>query len=288
MAGGWFTTGATHKLGGFDVGVSVSAVMLPTSEETFDPTKLGLSSNTVPSSNIAPTVVGPRPPQSANPYANYTFVNNGVTIASVPGPGGLDLKNSIGSNTVPVPMFQVGIGLIKSTDLKIRLLPEQKFGDSKAKMFGIGLMHDIKQYFKGVKVLPFDLSVLAAYNSISGSTGLTNTNTSQTDGIPSSTDGKSTYSFNSWLFQALISKKLSVVTFYGGVGYGTVSTKADLTGTFTLDNPTPIPASTKLTNPFSTKYSNNGIKLTAGIRLKFGPIYLSGDYTVQKFNVFTA
>ncbi len=190
-------------------------------------------------------------------------------------------------------MFQVGIGLIKSTDLKIRFLPEQKFGDSKASMFGVGLMHDIKQYFKGVKVLPFDLSALVAYNSISGSTGLTNTNTSQTDGLPSSSDGKSTYSFNSWLFQALISKKLSVVTFYGGVGYGIVSTKANITGTFTLDNPlfpnpalNPVPV--KLTNPFSTKFDNNGMKLTAGIRLKFGPIYFSGDYTVQKFNVFTA
>lgn len=296
MASGWFNTAATHKLGGFDLGLTVSAVMLPTSDETFDPTKLGLSANTVPSSNIAPTVIGPEKPTGA---AQYTFKNNGVTIASVDGPQGLDLKGAIGSNAVPVPMVQLGVGLIKNTDLKIRLLPEQKLGaDGRIKMFGVGLMHDIKQYFKGVKALPFDLSALVAFNSISGGTKLINTRTdpnlgnnpNQFDGVPYSSDGNSTYTFNSWLFQALISKKISVLTFYGGIGYGIVSTKADITGSFILDNPvlqgSPNPGP-PIKNPFSTTYNNNGMKLTAGMRFKFGPIFLSGDYTLQKYNVLT-
>ncbi len=92
MASGWFSTGATHKLGGFDLGISVSAVMLPTSEETFDPTKLGLSANTIPTTNIAPTFIGPKTPPGITPYAKYNFVNNStgvpVTIGSVDGPEG--------------------------------------------------------------------------------------------------------------------------------------------------------------------------------------------------------
>lgn len=301
MAGGWFNTAQNHKLGGFDLGVTVSAVFLPTADETFDPTKLGLSANTVPTSNVAPTFIGPKTPPGATPYAQYKFVNNGVTISSVDGPEGLDLKKSIGSNAVPVPMVQAGIGLIKNTDLKIRFLPEQKLGnDSKVKMFGVGIMHDIKQYIPGVKMVPFDLSVLVAYNSISGNTSLVNTRVDPNppfngypnwnDGVPYSNNGNSSYTFDSWLFQALISKKVSIITFYGGFGYGVVSTKAKITGTFVLDNPLyPDPKTnpTKITNPFSTTYKNNGLKLTAGVRFKLGPFYLSGDYTVQSYNVLS-
>ena len=304
MASGWFNTAKTHKLGGFDLGVTVSAVMLPTSDETFDPTKLGLSPNTVPSSNIAPTVIGPKSDPS---YATYKFVNNGVTIpqagyAQIAGPEGLDLKKAIGSNAIPVPMFQAGIGLLWNTDLKIRLLPEQKSSDGKTnlKMLGFGLLHDIKQHFPGMKLMPFDLSVLAAYNSISGGTSLVNTRldpsppyngyANMDDGVPYSADGSSNYTFNSWLFQALISKKLSIITFYGGLGYGTVTTKAAITGSFVLDNPafrgTPNPTP-PIKNPFSTTYTNNGMKLTAGMRFKLGPFYLSGDYTVQTYNVLS-
>lgn len=294
MTSGWYTTAANHKLGGVDLGVSLAVVTLPSSEETFDPFKLGLSANTVPKTTPAPTFIGPKIP------SQYTITNNGYTIANVDGPEGLDFKKNIGMNAIPVPIIQLGVGLIKNTDLKVRYLPEQKSGDSKLSMIGFGLMHDIKQHIKGVKMLPFDLSFLVAYNSISGSTSLINTRVdpltgywNQTDGVPYSNNGKGNYTFNSWLFQALVSKKVAVLTFYAGVGYAAVSSKATITGSFVMDNPiypgdpSTNPAKITLTDPFSTTYSNSGMKATAGMRLKLGPIYFSGDYTVQKFNALT-
>jgi len=294
MTSGWYNTAQAHKVGGVDLGISLAVINMPTSEETFDPYKLGLSANTVPSTTQAPTMIGPKIPSS------YTITNNGYVLANVDGPEGLDFKKSIGMNAIPVPIIQLGVGLIKSTDLKIRYLPDQKKGDSKISMLGFGLMHDIKQHFKGVKMLPFDLSLLVAYNSISGSTSLTNTridnaapfngHPNETDGVPYSNDGKANYTFNSWLIQALISKKVAVLTFYAGVGYTAVSTKANITGHFILDNPAYIGTTNPgppIVDPFSTTYTNNGMKATAGMRLKLGPIYFSGDYTVQKYNVIT-
>jgi hypothetical protein len=268
-------------------------VNLPTSEQTFDPTKLGLSTNTVPSSNIAPTFIGPK-----NINTTYKITNNGYVLANVDGPEGLDLKGSIGMNAVPVPIVQLGIGLIKNTDLKIRYLPEQKKSDSKISMLGFGLMHDIKQHIPGVKMLPFDLSVLVAYNSISGTTTLRNVridpNTgypNQLDGVPYTSDGKGNYTFNSWLLQALISKKVAVLTFYAGLGYMAVSTKASITGSFILDNPLynngPTNPGPPIKDPFSTTYKNNGLKFTVGMRLKLGPIYFNGDYSLQQFSALT-
>ncbi|GHN01416.1 hypothetical protein WSM22_29050 [Cytophagales bacterium WSM2-2] len=283
MTSGWYHTGQAHKPLGFDLGVTVSAVMIPSAEETFNPTKIGLSSATVPQQTIAPTIVGPN--TSSSYQVNYT--QGPLTVSqTINGPTGLDLKKNIGGNWVPVPMIQLGIGLIKNTDLKIRYAPEISNKDYNLKLLGFGLLHDVKQYIPGVKSLPFDLSVLVAYNSISGSSKISNTNTSA-DGVPYTTDGNFSYKFNSWVGQAIISKKFSVLTGYLGVGYGSVSTKMNIDGHFVLDPYTPLTIANPVVNPFSTSYSNNSLKLTMGMRLKLGPIYFNGDYTVQKYNALT-
>lgn len=286
MTGGWYHTGKTHNKLGVDLGVSVSTVMLPSSEETFNPTKIGLSGTITPNQTVSPTIIG-SDNVSPNSY-NVNYTQGPITVSqSFTGPQGLNFKKNIGGNWVPVPMIQLGIGLIKSTDLKIRYLPEQKYGDnSRVKMLGFGLMHDIKQHIPGIKMLPFDLSVLVAYNSVDGTSSLVNTNTGN-DGKPYSTDGKLSYTLNSWVAQAIVSKKVAVLTFYLGVGYGAVSTKAKITGRYVLDPYNATTIANPLIDPFATNYSNNSAKLTTGIRLKLGPIYFNGDYTVQKFSALT-
>ncbi len=282
MTSGWYTTGKAHKTLGFDLGVSLSAVFTPSSDNYFTP---ALSSNTTfknltnPSQG-APSVVGPKditeykstydPDGASGSLPQQTFTING--------PEGLDLKKNIGFSALPVPMIQLGIGIIKNTDLKIRFVPEQKSNSVTFKMFGIGVMHDIKQHIPGIKKLPFDLSVLAAYNSVSGTASL-----ASTSGVTSN-DGSLAYKLNSWVAQAIISKKISVLTGYLGVGYGSVNSNVDITGTFMVPTST-IPFSIK--DPLALGLSNSSAKLTAGIRLKFGPVYLSGDYTLQKYDALT-
>jgi hypothetical protein len=179
-------------------------------------------------------------------------------------------------------MIQLGIGLIKNTDLKVRFIPTTTSGASKVSMLGFGLMHDIKQHIPGIKMAPIDISILLAYNSVTGSTSLINSN--PLDSRPDSKDGKVSYKLNSWVAQAIVSKKFAVLTLYGGLGYGSVNSNVDVTGTYTIVG---SPASFDIKDPASIKFSNTGIKATAGMRLKFGPIYLNGDYTFQKYNALT-
>jgi hypothetical protein len=88
------------------------------------------------------------------------------------------------------------------------------------------------------------------------------------------------------LFQALISKKISVITFYGGIGYNTINTTSDLKGSYVIvDNPTGTDF--VLTDPVSLQFKNNSFRLTAGVRLKLGPIYLNGDYSIQEYNTLS-
>ncbi len=97
-----------------------------------------------------------------------------------------------------------------------------------------------------------------------------------------------TYSMNAWLIQGLISKKISVITFYGGIGYNAVKTNADLKGSYMLpDDDLNDSNNEVLKDPISLGFKNNSLKVTAGIRFKFGPIYLNGDYSIQEYNTLS-
>lgn len=284
--GGWYHTAKAHNSLGFDFGVSANAVFLPSSKYYFTPSTLGLQ-NTVlidPSTGKAPTVVGP----SEQTTYQSTIDTNGDGAPdqtfSFAGPEGLDFKENIKVSGVLAPTVQLGIGIIKNTDLKIRWMPEVETGDSKVKLLGFGLLHDVKQHIPGLKTLPFDLSVLVAFTKIQGTTS-----TEGEFGKPQNDQRQQLldYRMNAWLFQALISKKISVVTFYGGIGYNTINTTSDLTGSYVIvDDPTGN-NDFVMKDPVSLKFKNNSFRVTAGVRLKLGPIYLNGDYSIQEYNTLS-
>jgi hypothetical protein len=283
MNGGWYHTAKAHKSLGFDIGVSVNTVFIPSSRNYFDPNALELETLTSFTSDapngLAPTMVGPKD------HTTYT-VNVGDTnndgqdeTATFDGPEGLDFEEQFKMSAVLAPTAQIGIGIYKNTEIKFRFMPEVESGASRVKLFGLGILHDIKQHIPAIKLLPFDLAIVAGFTKVDGETGI--------DGVfnPSPSDTRPqilNYSMNAWLIQALISKKISVVTFYGGIGYNSIKTTADVTGSYVVeyDNDTQV----TFTDPVSLEFKNNSFRLTAGVRFKFGPIYLNGDYSFQEFN----
>ncbi|NJM25630.1 MAG: hypothetical protein HC859_09200 [Bacteroidia bacterium] len=284
LNGGWYHTAKAHKTLGFDLGVGIHAVFVPTSKRFFDPSALNLqtvSGFTSTSPNgLAPTVIGAD--ETTTYQLNADINGDGVVDSqdSFEGPPGLDLKKEIGTSAVPMATFQLGVGIYKNTDIKFRLVPEQKVGDSKIKLIGFGIMHDVKQHIPGIKLLPFDLSVLIGYTKISGTAGLSGEFDSGGDTRPQ----QLSMDMSAWLFQALISKKFSVVTFYGGIGYNAVKTDADVTGTYVIFDDPSGTNDIQFTDPVSMTFKNSSARITAGIRLKFGPIYLNGDYTLQEYS----
>jgi hypothetical protein len=68
------------------------------------------------------------------------------------GPEGQSLKDAIKiADALPVPMYQLGLGLPKGFELKVRFAPTVKMDDFQFNLFGIGIMHDVKQYIPGIK-----------------------------------------------------------------------------------------------------------------------------------------
>lgn len=272
--GGWLTTAKAHKKFGFDIGVSFTGVFIPSSENFFSPNSMGLEQTTLisPGSGQAPSIVGPKDETTyeVNDPINGTF--------QFDGPEGLDFESTFKISGVLTPMVQIGIGTVKSTDLKIRFMPKVSAGNTDVQLWGVGVLHDIKQWIPGLKMTPIDLSVLVAYNRIWGSSDMSGAFGTGGDTRPQELD----FAISAWLFQAQVSKKLSVFNFYGGLGYNLVGSDTNMKGSYEVA-PGEI-----LSNPISLSYKNNGFRLNLGMRILLGVFYIYGDYTLQEYNTVTA
>jgi hypothetical protein len=273
---GWYNTAKPHKTFGVDLTVSVSAVYIPNSDlfYTVDNSQLNelelVNVGGVPISNSGigsvPTIFGP---DVAPEYYNAT------SDTDFQGPKGLDIKNEIGIQAMPVPIANLGIGLPKGFELKFRFVPTLQLGDdAEFGLFGVGVMHDIKQYIPGIKSLPFDLSGFVGYTKMKLTTDIS---------IQSGANQQAVFESSATTIQGLISKKISVLTFYGGVGYNLANTKIALLGDYDLDEN----GTTEATDPVNIKADANGFRTTVGMRLKLAVFTFHGDYTVQKYNTLT-
>lgn len=293
MTDGWYNTAKTHKLLGFDITTSVNMAKIPDEEFLFEFTKSSFSNlnyrvNGVDQTSATlPTLVGGEAESGSELYIEGNQTINGVTIEdeiAFDVPSGFDLKDVPVITGVPTPTANLGIGLPKNTDLKIRLVPEQSIDDYKFKMFGIGVMHDIKQWIPAVKNLPFDLSGFIGTTTMKAETAI---DVDSQDGTTRfSGSGVASFKTNSTTVQAIISKKLTVFTPYAAIGFNAVKTTFDVSGDYTLENTNPIaPSSQTITDPINLEFTGaGGARLTLGARLKLLIFTFHYAYTVQKYN----
>lgn len=276
---GWYNTAKPHNFPGFDLTLSVNPVFVPATDKIFrvDNNKLQSFSLT---KDMDGKVIGPSEsgniPTVLGADKSTTYTMDPPAIGSFSGPAG------IGIGFFPTPTLNLGIGLPKGTDLKIRFVPTLDFNkmtggelDGSFGLFGVGVMHDFKQWIPGIKALPFDLSVFVGYTKMKLDIAVTE----------GGANGKTELSSSATTVQVLISKKLSVFTPYAGLGMNMAKTKLALKGDYDFDNN----ASTAPTkDPFNFETDSNGPRATVGFRLKFGPLTLHGDYTLAKYNAASA
>lgn len=279
MNQGWYNTAKPHKVAGVDLTFTGSLMKVPSSDQLFDANKLGLTKivlvdelTGLPKSNgNIPTILGPDTPPTFSPNDPLSIGN---TTDDFQGPGGLELGSDVKflKNKMPAAMLQLGFGLPKGTDIKLRLVPKVGVGDGEFNLFGIGVMHDIKQYIPGIKNLPFDLSALIGYTKMKLDVQLDAT---------ANPDQRGLFEVKSTTIQGLASKKFSVVTFYGGLGYNIAKSSLAMQGTYDIGG-------TMVKDPLDLSFAASGVRATAGMRLKLAVFTFHADYTLQKYNAFTA
>ena len=272
--GGWYSTARPHKFLGFDIKVIATAAMVPTEGETFtfnnaDFTNIKIDDATKSTLQI-PTILGSQK-LADRPLLEFSNGGNSIALSALPGSG---LKEEIGQNIVPSAMVQLGVGLWFNTDVKIRFVPEQKQPEFEFSTFGIGVMHDIKQWIPFVKRLPFDVSVLAAWNDVKSKFYMDHKN-NPTQALEMNTQ--------TTMFQLVASKKLLFLTVFGGVGTSSFTSDVNVLGTFKTKN-----TGQTYTDPVALKYSGSGFRGNLGLNMKLLFLNISADYAVQEYNTFTA
>ncbi len=287
LTGGWYNTAKAHKSAGFDLTVTANAVYIPSDQYFYKAEFNNLTYD--PSGPLSsPTIFGPEG-GNTQPTYNYTVTEAGQTYTgSFQGPEGIGLKDNFPIQAMPVPMAQLGIGIIKNTDVKIRWTPKIDIGNNgDFKLIGFAIMHDVKQHIPGIKDLPFDLSALVGFTDISINYDVAEE--SAATGTPdevTTNNGKGVVDMNAWTIQGIISKKFSVLTVYGSVGYNIIKSELGLKGDYEI-----VDSATSTTrnysDPLLITYKQSGPRMTAGFRLKLAILTLHADYTLQKYNTLS-
>jgi hypothetical protein len=290
--GSWYNTAKPHKLGGFDLTFGANVGFVPSSANTFDVTKIGLTEFT--GTGMAPTVAGPNRdgPLLTGPS------EGGITPVSFTTPGGSNW------GAMPVPTLTAGIGLPLGTELRVRYIPKISVSSGNISSWGIGLLHSIMQYIPGDKVLPFDVSVFGGYTKLEGNVRLDmqpdlskpqNYSAAYPNGAFDNQNFGATV--QAWNASLIGSFNLPVISFYGGLGYSKTSTVINMTGNF------PLPTINTAISTTDYVYEDagvlkdfpeieiknfSGLRANAGLRLKFGVFTLYTDYTWSQYSVVSA
>lgn len=274
MSAGWYNSGKSKPLGGFEVSFIGNMASFKNNED-----KKGFVLNTTDyeniqfqdgsTSKIVSTALGDIQGQNIVIAANIQGNNVNETIEL---PSGLASENI---NFVPSGFIQASVGLIKGTEIKARFLPKIDTDGAKVGFYGVGLQHEFTKHLPADKILPIAISGVIGFTHLDGSYDLENT--SAISGENQSLE----LEMNTWVFQAVVSTKLPIINFYGGIGYITGKSEIDVLGTYEVAS-SPLPIT--YVDPFSLNNKVSGVTGNVGAKLKLGFFRLHADYTLAEFN----
>ncbi len=295
---GWYNTAKPHKLGGFDVTITVNAVWAPSEDKLFDLAKLMLD-GTVIGDPESPTIMGKQTDERPRISYSESVGGKGVTVAEY------TMPNGTGLNLVPLPMAQVGIGLPFGTEINGRFLPSLSFGDyGNIGLWGVGLKHSIFQHIPVLKKLPvLEGSLQGGYTKMNSFANVEFTpddiavDLIQNDNLW--LDQRLIFEVEAWTVNLVFSQTLPVITFYQGIGYSNSTTQIALEGNYPisrLETDTDSPYFGEIVvdeqdvyeDPFDIEILNSkDLRLNAGFRIKLGVITLHFDYTRANYSSVT-
>lgn len=287
LNGGWTNTAKTLKLLHFDVRVSATASIVPQSERTYDVNALGLANIKATGSPIAPTFGGDKDLSTPIVVSDPSDPNNPLKKYNTTLPKGV-------TQYIPAPQVQLTVGLIKNTDVTLRLIPTTKLSDDigSVGMFGFGFKHNITNDFGTKALIPFDLAVAVGYTRLKYEKSLdVRPDNSNVSGSKDFSNQRLEGNFNGWNVQAIISKKLAFFTPFASVGFLTSKTDVGLKGNYAFVTGVDVtgkPIYTSYANPITiggTSASQvSGLRADLGFQLNLAilRIYASGSLAEYK------
>ncbi|WP_370089456.1 DUF6588 family protein [Ekhidna sp.] len=288
LGSGWYNTAKPHKLLGFDLTATLNVAAIPDedirfqfNQSDYDVLELESGNGSLPSlvggSSDNNFLVVPAGTIIQGDNGPITYQNDKVFAA----PDGIIDANDYPAVGTPVPAFQLGIGLMKNTDLKIRYASDLgSIEDGSVRLIGFGVLHDLKQWIPGLKQVPVDVSGFFGYTSLKVEYNFEESG----DGYEVS-NGLAELKANSTTVQIVASKQLAILTPYVGVGYNIAGSSFKVNGLFEYQEGL---QTAEIVDPVDLKFTGGSTpRINAGLRVKLLVLTLHAEYAIQKYNTFT-
>ena len=257
---GWYNTAKPHKLAGFDVSLSLNLITISDEIASFDVNSI---ENFSSASSSTPSILG------SGKGAIINYQNGNVNGQFVMPDQNIEIK------AVPIPTLNVGLGLIKGTEINVRYIPTYEYdigfvGKGSVELYGAGIKHDILQWLPLNKFLPFDLSIQGAFSQFNTSFEVESQSVRQ--GVDLDIQASTV--------NLIFSKKFAMITAYGSVGQNFVSSTLNANTNFSLGSTSTL----NFDFPLEINMPKTSeMQASAGVRLQFAIFTLYANQTFSSY-----
>ena len=201
---------------------------------------------------------------------------------TIKAPRGIKSKLPLGA--VPAPVLQLGIGIPLDTEIIIRYSPEYHRKGIDMSLKGIGVKHNLLQYFGPVDKFPLNVSAFASFSKMKIDYDI------QSFSSINGTGQVAQFSLNNYNLLLLASLDVLVVNFYAGFGLSGGNSSFKMLGQYDLEYQTEsnIPFTRYLKDPIDMNFNVSGYQTTIGAKFKFLIFSAFADFTFQDYNTLSA
>lgn len=277
LSNGWYKSAEVKKILGFELSVIGNASTIKEDQQTFElktEQYHNLRFSGGETSREVATIFGPSDPTEV--FIEYESPS-GTEEASFLLPQGMGAS---GIDFVPAVFLQARMGVSKGTELKFRYFPKRTYDKVEAELYGGAIQHELTSWLPGSEDWPIAVAGIVGYTKMQGSYDFTAQQ--YLEGV----DQRLNAGIDSWLFSAIVSTKMKVINFYGGIGSVMGSSETEMLGTYSVVDDSGRTLVT-VEDPLTMSRSLNGMRMNLGMSLKLGFFKIHADYNFQKYQTLS-
>ena len=275
--GGWFNSAKVHKKLGVDLSLRLNASFVPSADQVFSISNLEYITS---EANDLPTIIG----SSRQEELIVTIPSDGILPemkTTIKSPKGIKSKLPLGA--VPAPVLQLAIGIPFDTEVILRYSPEYHRKGIDMSFKGLGIKHNLLQYFGPIDKFPINISALASFSKMKIDYDIQSFSSIKGSGQVAQ------FSLNNYNLLLIASLDVLVVNFYTGFGFSGGDSSFKMLGQYDLEYQTEsnIPITRSLNDPIDMNFNVSGYQTTIGAKFKFLIFSAYADFTFQNYNTLS-
>lgn len=156
---GWFSSAVTLEKWDFRVSLHGNALFVPSDKKTFSLSNASLQLLEIEGNESAelPTAFGGK--------TDYRFIGN-INYLGQDIPVDFNAIDGIGRDFVPHAFLQVAVGVSAGTEVTVRAMPQVAIDGVTASTYGLGVKHNLSQYFGYNYPEDFQLALGVSYSKL--------------------------------------------------------------------------------------------------------------------------